>query len=172
MEQIIFHKEGLHTEGPGYLRTAVRAVISDGENILMIHSGLNGDYKFPGGGMEEGETREQALTREVKEECGLEISTDVELLGHITEYDAAKEEKLDYFRMDSFYYRCGITGSGTYELNLDQYEKELQFTPVWVDLESALKNNKSLIESEDNLPRWVIRETMFLEYLLEQEVFR
>ncbi len=168
MEKVIFHKEGLKVDGKGHVRTAVRAVIVRNRSILMIHSGVNGDYKFPGGGIEEGESHQQALVREVREECGLDGTEVGELLGHIAEYDAPVEEALDFFRMDSIYYRCGISNIRTSGQNLDQYEKELEFTPIWVDIKSAVKNNKKIIESKTDFPRWVIRDTMFLEYLLKQ----
>jgi 8-oxo-dGTP diphosphatase len=37
-------------------RTAVRAVIRRGDELLMIHSSVGGDFKFPGGGLEPGES--------------------------------------------------------------------------------------------------------------------
>ena len=50
-------------------RFAARGIICRGDRYLMIH-GKNGDYKFPGGGMEEGESFEKTLIREVSEETG------------------------------------------------------------------------------------------------------
>ena len=170
MEKVIFHKEGLNVEGKGHVRTAVRAVIVRNRSILMIHSGVNGDYKFPGGGIEVGESHQQALVREVREECGFDSARVGDLLGLITEYDVPIEEALDFFRMDSFYYRCGTSDAQTAGQKLDQYEEELEFTPVWVDIETAVKNNKTIIESKTEFPRWVIRDTKFLEYLLKQIV--
>lgn len=63
----IFCKENLNLNGKIYYREAVRGIIMKGSEILLIYSEKNGDYKLPGGGIEEGETHKQALIREVQE---------------------------------------------------------------------------------------------------------
>lgn len=45
-----------------HTREAVRAAILHNGQILMVHSTF-GDYKFPGGGRDEGEEKEEALRR-------------------------------------------------------------------------------------------------------------
>ena len=59
------YKEG----GSVFRRVAVRGIIERDGKYLIIHSKY-GDYKFPGGGMEQGEPLEQTLEREIKEETG------------------------------------------------------------------------------------------------------
>lgn len=59
------------------MRTNIRAnaiVVKDGK-ILLIHRKKNGDeyWVFPGGGIEENESGEEAVVREVKEETDLEV---------------------------------------------------------------------------------------------------
>ena len=51
------------------------AAILIGDKILMVcHQTASRTYwTFPGGGVEEGETLEQAVVREVKEETGLDV---------------------------------------------------------------------------------------------------
>lgn len=45
-----------------------------------------GDYKFPGGGMEEGENRIDTLAREIKEETGFDLlPNSAEYYGTVTE---------------------------------------------------------------------------------------
>jgi 8-oxo-dGTP diphosphatase len=57
--------------------TAVSALVIRGGEVLLVRRGktpyLN-HWSLPGGGVEPGETLEQAVRREVREETGLEIS--------------------------------------------------------------------------------------------------
>lgn len=60
----------------------VGAVVRRGDEILLIQRGnppRRGDWSLPGGAVELGETLWEAVTREVGEECGIEI-TIIELL--------------------------------------------------------------------------------------------
>ena len=54
-------------------REAARAVIMQNNAVALIKSEASGFYKFPGGGVEEGETHIDALVRETLEETGLTI---------------------------------------------------------------------------------------------------
>lgn len=66
----------------------VAAIIRDGDKILATQRGYGefaGGWEFPGGKVESGETKEEALIREIREE--LEVEIDVEELVHTIEYD-------------------------------------------------------------------------------------
>lgn len=55
---------------------AVSAAIFDGERVLIVrraHPPARGLYTLPGGVVEVGETLEQAVIREIREETGLDI---------------------------------------------------------------------------------------------------
>jgi 8-oxo-dGTP diphosphatase len=64
---------------------AVSAAIFRGDNRVLIvrrtHPPVRGLYTLPGGAVELGETLEQAVIREVREETGLEVKP-VALAGH------------------------------------------------------------------------------------------
>lgn len=63
---------------------------------------------LPGGGMEPGETPEQTIAREAREECGFVLEPGA-LLGRALEICYSSEEK-QYFEKDSFFLEAEIVG--------------------------------------------------------------
>ncbi|HRQ23706.1 MAG TPA: NUDIX domain-containing protein [Anaerolineales bacterium] len=159
----IYRTEGLDVSGITIHRTAVRAVILRGPKLFMVHSTNVGDYKFPGGGVDAGETHEHALSRELLEECGATLLRVNNELGAIIEYDVAKEPEYDLFKMSSCYYFCQI-GDTFGAQNLDDYEHDLGFLPVWIDMKDAIEKNRLLLDIK-NPPQWLKREIFALEYI-------
>jgi 8-oxo-dGTP pyrophosphatase MutT (NUDIX family) len=143
-------------------RSAVRAVIRRGDRLLMVHGAVAGDYKFPGGGLEPGESPLEALVREVSEECGRSVTRVGEVIVVAVEHRRAREPGT-VFRMESAYHRCEV-GDTVHGQSLDTYEHELGFTPVWVRLEEAIEVNERVIMG-GSAQRWVIRETQVLHAL-------
>lgn len=60
-------------------RVAVKAVIVHEQKILLVMDDRDTEFSFPGGGIDYGETAEQALYRELHEEAGIK-SSDIESL--------------------------------------------------------------------------------------------
>lgn len=163
----IYHKENLDLNGKIITREAVRGIILKGKKVLMIFSSKNGDYKFPGGGVETGESYKETLRREIQEECGALVSQIERRIGKAIEYDRPIEKDYDVFKMTSYYYICKVEENYC-DQNLDQYEKELDFKPVWVDVDIAIENNKSIMNSNSKeAPRWTKRDTFVLEQIKE-----
>jgi 8-oxo-dGTP pyrophosphatase MutT (NUDIX family) len=159
----IYCRAGINTGGKTIHRTAVRAVILRGRDLLMVYSSNGGDYKFPGGGVVEGESHAQALCREVQEECGVSVLQIGLEVGAIIEYNLPIEKDYDAFKMTSHYYQCHVRdGFGVQKL--DDYEQELGFKPVWIDIDTAIQLNKALLRS-DKVPEWLRREIFTLEYI-------
>jgi 8-oxo-dGTP pyrophosphatase MutT (NUDIX family) len=154
---------GINTAGKRVHRTAVRAVILRGHDLLMVHSTNVGDYKFPGGGVDEGESHHQALVRELREECGASLLSVEGKLGVIIEYDFAEEKDFDVFKMTSHYYFCEV-GDDFGAQKLDDYERDLGFKPVWIIIDDAISANRSLLNA-DKIPEWLGREIFILEHI-------
>jgi 8-oxo-dGTP pyrophosphatase MutT (NUDIX family) len=154
-------------EGNSICREAVRAIISRGREVLLVHSTVNGDYKFPGGGIQSEECHEAALIRETAEESGGRIVSTPEPFGKVMEYDFPLEKCFDTFCMTSYYYRCEIDPELGAQ-HLDEYEARLGFVPVWVDIDVAIEKNRALLGSGKKYERWVKRETCVLEIVRDE----
>jgi len=148
-------------------RNAVRAVIINEQKILMVHLGKTNEYKFPGGGIEENETVEEALKREVLEEVGCNVTKIEEKIGIMTEFGIAEEDKNSIFKMVSEYYSVK-TGDNQFDQKLDKYEEELEFIPCWTEIEKAYKTNMGIIDNGQTSTPWIRRETRVLEILYNQ----
>ena len=88
-------------------------------------------------------------------------------IGCIVEYAVPMKGSFDVFKMTSSYYLCEVD-SVLEAQRLDQYEEELGFQPVWVDINSAIQANKVILKSETKRsPEWTAREVFMLEYIKE-----
>jgi len=89
----------------------VAAIIKQGNKILATQRGygdLAGGWEFPGGKIEEGETPEEALVREIHEE--LEALIEVDSLVTVVDYD------YDTFHLHMHCFLCHVA-SGQLELH-------------------------------------------------------
>jgi 8-oxo-dGTP pyrophosphatase MutT (NUDIX family) len=152
-------------------RRAAKGVVADGDRRLLLLRSRHGDHKFPGGGLEDGETVPQALLRELAEECGLTAARVAEPLVRVTERRPAREPGA-VFTMVSEYLRVHADGRLDRSLTrLDGYEAELGLTAVWVPAGDAWRGNRLLQSTWDadqvaaRAP-WLARETRVLAEVL------
>src|SRR5512139_1071775 len=149
----IHRSKDVNIHGRTIHRHAVRAVILRGQELLMIYSSKVGDYKFPGGGVDQNESHEQALIREVREECGMSLLHTGKEICRVIEYDLPMEQEYDAFKMTSYYYQCEVQ-DGFGPQKLDGYEQDLGFVPVWTNLNQAIEINRSLLDTPIP-PQWL-----------------
>ena len=110
---------------------AVAIIVNNGK-ILLMHRINNGKeyYVFPGGGVENGETVEQAVLREVQEETSLKVKIEKLLYHHILDDDT-----------EQFFYLCRYV-SGEPKLGdgneaRDMVESNVNFyNPIWYEIKS------------------------------------
>ncbi|PHM46419.1 8-oxodGTP nucleoside triphosphatase [Xenorhabdus mauleonii] len=88
-----------------YLRIAAGVIKNNNNEIFITQrsadSHMGGFWEFPGGKLEQGETPEQALIRELKEEVGIEV-THSELLDTITHDFPDRNITLYFFLVDEW----------------------------------------------------------------------
>jgi 8-oxo-dGTP pyrophosphatase MutT (NUDIX family) len=148
---------------PILYRNAVRAIILNDNKVLLVYSETSKEFKFPGGGLEQGETRHFALRREVKEEVGRNIKSVNEPLGYVDQiYNDIYDEK-KYFYQRSYYYFCEVEDEYL-GLNLSESEIALKFLPKWVEIDEAIAVNQAKLDSGDAFP-WTERELYVMKLL-------
>lgn len=146
-----------YTEGTVYARIAARAIVHFDDKYLFV-KGIDGDLKFPGGGMEEGETIIETLIREVKEETGYTVDESrLSVKPRYFVHEMGKGAIDDKLIMDSYYYDCYVN-EGMHFLNEADFETETGYHPVWITLDEMISANEKCTDRE--LLKWVKRELM------------
>jgi len=154
--------------GRAYVRPSVRGIILRDGLVAMVHSLKYDYYKFPGGGIEPGETLIQALCREVEEESGLRVIVDsIREFGLVHRIQKGDQE--DIFIQDNYYYLCE-TEAQPRQQHLDDYEAEERFTLEFVTPQHAIEVNRT----HDHIINKQImceRESRVLELALKEGYF-
>lgn len=123
-------------EKPNYIRYNVRVLLfNEVGNICVIRSAKYGYIQVPGGGIEDGESLEQALRREAREETGFEIRK-IEPLGYLCENRESIQNKHNWKRSITF----AFTAKTEKEVGTDYTDDEVTegFEPLWANIDEVL----------------------------------
>ena len=146
-------------------RPSARGIIVRDGKVAMVHSAMYDYYKFPGGGIEEGESPLEAMIREVKEESGLEVIPEsIRKFGNV--HRKSRTAKGGLFIQDNFYFICA-SENDVGNTNLDDYENEEGFALEFVAPEIAIERNRHC-PYESKMPLMLEREARVLELLIER----
>lgn len=116
-------------------RPSIYGVIVENDKVLL--SKQWDGYDFPGGGIDLGETLEEALKREVWEETGVKVKI-LDLIA--CEYDFFKLPHEDScVQSILIYYLCKKIGGKISTDNFDEHEKKYADMPEWIGLTKARK---------------------------------
>jgi putative nucleotidyltransferase with HDIG domain len=153
-------------------RDSARAVIHVGDDKLaLVYATKLGYYKFPGGGIHEGEDKISALAREVQEEVGLVLVPEsVREFGVASRYQKSGLAENTIFVQNNFYYECDVERDANGNLkiisqNLDAYEDEAGFELRLVSIKEAALANRLYRDTNDFNIAMIARDTRVLEML-------
>lgn len=162
----ILDSKNYSNDMPKIIRHAVRGIIFKENKIAMIRSKY-GDYKFPGGGMENEESEIDTLCREVQEETGLcVIEESCRPIGEVLELRRDRyEEKI--FEHHSYYYFCDVSDE-VLETNKSVNEINYGYELAWVSLQEVYNANMTIPEIEKR--PWVYRDTLVIKMLIDNKI--
>ena len=140
-ELFVIDKKNYIENGTVGKRPSVRGIIVRGNTIAMMHSLKYDYYKLPGGGIEEGESLEETLVREVKEESGLVVrESTIKEFGMVRRIEKGMIE--DIFVQENYYFLCEAEEK-LEKQSLDDYEADERFTLEFVTVKQVLNVNNN-----------------------------
>lgn len=133
MKKIIINDHNLTDENMEKVVVRVKGMIINSKGkILLAHN--NNTYQFPGGHLEDKETMDECITREMKEETGIDLEVEEEPFLCISTYDN------DYFGSGKkvlnsiYYYRFFTDSEPNYaETHYDELELATEFNLYYVN---------------------------------------
>ena len=150
-----------------FTRDSARSIIIRNGKIAMIHSQKYDYYKFPGGGIEDGENPIEAMIRETQEEAGLKVIPEtIKEYGYVHRIQKSDQDPSECFVQENYYYLCDAVG-GLGSQALDEYEKAESYQLEYVDPAFAIEKNRKVKGSPYNRMMFE-RETRVLEMLLSE----
>lgn len=149
------------------VRNSARSIILRDGKVAMIHSIKHDYYKFPGGGIEAGETPVEAMIRETREEAGLVVRPEtVREYGLVHRIQRGGMDPNECFIQDNFYYFCEVEEE-ILPPQMEDYEEEAGFTLEFVDARHAIRTNRESA-LENRYRTMLLREAQVLEMLIEE----
>lgn len=150
-----------------FRRDSARSIIISNGKIAMIHSKKYDYYKFPGGGIENGEDPFDAMIRETQEEAGLTVIPEtVKEYGYVHRIQRSDNDPSEFFIQDNYYYLCDAEDRLVSQ-NLDEYEKKESYQLEYVEPSLAIQKNRSVKDSPYNRMMFE-REARVLEMLISE----
>ncbi|WP_105169046.1 NUDIX hydrolase [Pseudoalteromonas sp. T1lg23B] len=149
--------------GTCFTRRTTRAIVLDGRKILLLYTARYDDYSLPGGGVDDHESAEQALLRELREETGAKSLKRCSEFGRYEEYRPWYKPDYDTIHIISDCYVCEVCGQFE-SPQMEDYEHANGMKPVWVDIDAAISHNQKTLANSDKQGQSLLREL----YLLQQ----
>ena len=152
-----------------FIRNSARSILVRDRKVAMIHSLKFDYYKFPGGGIENGESPAEAMIRETREEAGLRVIPEsVREYGVVHRVQKSSGDETERFVQDNYYYLCEAEEQQVPQA-LDDYEAEENYRLEFVDPRAAIEKNRRVAGSPYDQMMFE-REARVLELLLAEGI--
>jgi len=161
------HPDINDTSAKSFTRKATRAIVLNGESILLLYTARYHDYTLPGGGIDEGESNIDGLIRELKEETGAHNVNDIEEFGLYEEYRPWYKNNFDIMHMQSYCYTCTIDDE-LLEPELEEHEVNNGMHPIWMNIHEAIAHNEETIAKSAKKGLSIERETFLLKLIVSR----
>jgi len=154
-------------EGACLTRKATRAIVLNGENILLLYTERYHDYSLPGGGVDDGESLTDGLKRELTEETGAQNIEVLDEFGLYEEYRPWHKADFELIHMLSYCYICKISETLN-ETAFESHEIQNGMEPVWVNIHQAISHNEETIKASPKKGLSIERETFLLKKIARE----
>jgi ADP-ribose pyrophosphatase YjhB (NUDIX family) len=148
-------------------RKAARAIVLDGEDILMLYTERYHDYTLPGGGVDEGEDILQGMVRELEEETGAQNIHNIKPFGLYEEFRPWYKDDADVMHMVSYCFTCKIDRE-LGDTNYEDYEIKNGMKPVWINIRDAITHNELTMAESEKKGMSIERETFLLRLIAKE----
>ncbi|QXO16316.1 MULTISPECIES: NUDIX hydrolase [Vibrio] len=148
-------------------RQAARAIVVDGEDILMLYTARYHDYTLPGGGVDAHEDILQGLVRELEEETGAKNIHHIQPYGIYEEFRPWYRDDAEVMHMISHCFTCKIDRV-LGETRFEDYEVKNGMKPVWININDAIRHNEKTMTESDKKGMSVERETFLLRLIARE----
>lgn len=165
MKGIVYNENNLKEEDITRVVKRAKALLINSKNEILLGYGDN-NYQFLGGHVEMGETFEECLKREVREEAGIEISSigSPFLVIKYLNKDYPKAGVNSLYTENYYVIHCD-TLSDTTKVHLTNEEKKGNFSLEYINIDMALQILEESLEfcTREN----VVKDTILVlkEYL-------
>ena len=145
------HPDITDLSAKSFTRKATRAIVLNGEDILLLYTKRYHDYSLPGGGIDDGESNIEGLIRELKEETGAHSVQNIQEFGLYEEFRPWYKHDFHIVHMQSYCYVCSIA-------------EELQAP----DIHQAIAHNEHTIATSEKKGLSIERETFLLKLIVNE----
>ena len=164
MEKLfVMDEQNYSSDMPVLEKHSVRAIIVK-DGLVATQHGNAGDYKILGGGIEEGESHEEALIREVREEAGLVVKPEsIEAIGEVEELRRDRFDSSMTYHCHSYIYRCQV-GEERVEPEMTASEIEKGYHLAWATPEEIVEAGQKHQEEQ-----WICRDARIIHRLFMEK---